>query len=152
MYKHILIPTDGSDFAGRGLAHGLALAKSVGARVTIVTATEMWGVMEMLRETHDEPARREPNPITQYESAAAVSAERALADAAKQAAVQGIACETLHVPDMHPADAIVATAADKGCDLIVMASHGRRGVGRLMLGSQANEVVNHSKVPTLIVK
>ena len=152
MYKHILIATDGSEFAARGLAHGLALAKSAGARVTIVTATEMWTVMGMLRETHDEPALRKGNPIAEYENAAAAVAARVLAQAAQQSAAQGVACETVHVPDMHPAEGIVTTAENRGCDLIVMASHGRRGLERLMLGSQANEVVSLSKVPTLIVK
>ena len=64
----------------------------------------------------------------------------------------GVSCETVHVKDQHPAEGIIAAAKDKACDLIVMASHGRRGLGRLLLGSQANEVLTHSKVPALIVR
>jgi nucleotide-binding universal stress UspA family protein len=63
-----------------------------------------------------------------------------------------VSCETLHVRDSHPADGIIMAASQKGCDLIVMASHGRRGVDRLLLGSQANEVLTRSKVPALIVR
>lgn len=152
MYKHILIATDGSELAGRGLAHGLALAKAVGARVTVVTATEMWSVMGVLRDSHDEPSRGGPNPIVQYETAATAAASRVLTAAAQQAKAQGVACETVHVADMHPAEGIVATATNKGCDLIVMASHGRRGLSRMFLGSQAAKVVTLSKVPVLICR
>jgi nucleotide-binding universal stress UspA family protein len=108
--------------------------------------------MEMMRETSQQEIRSAPSPIAHYEAAATAHAAKVLAAASKQAASQAIACDTVHVADRHPAEGIVATAAAKGCDLIVMASHGRRGVGRLMLGSQANEVVQHSKVPTLIVR
>jgi nucleotide-binding universal stress UspA family protein len=152
MYNHILIATDGSELANRGVAHGLALAQKVGARVTIVTVTEMWTVMGILRDSHGETGPRTPNPILEYEAAATAHATQILAAALEQAASKGIACETIHVADRHPADGIVTSAMEKGCDLIVMASHGRRGVGRLLLGSQANEVVTHSKVPTLIVR
>ena len=72
--------------------------------------------------------------------------------AAQKAKIAGIACGLVHVPDQHPAEGIIATAENKGCDLIVMASHGRRAVGRLLLGSQASEVLAHSKVPALIVR
>jgi nucleotide-binding universal stress UspA family protein len=65
---------------------------------------------------------------------------------------QGVTCELIHLRDQHPAEGIIATAKDKGCDLIVMASHGRRGIDRLLLGSRANEVLTHSKVPALIVR
>lgn len=75
-----------------------------------------------------------------------------LTHAADAAKTQAVRCETVHVRDRHPAEGIIETALQKGCDLIVMASHGRRGVNRLLLGSQANEVLTHSKVPALIVR
>jgi nucleotide-binding universal stress UspA family protein len=64
----------------------------------------------------------------------------------------GVSCETLHVKDRHPGEGIIETAREKACDLIVMASHGRRGLGRLILGSVANEVVTHSTIPVLIYR
>jgi nucleotide-binding universal stress UspA family protein len=148
MYKHILIATDGSELAGRALAHGLALAKEVKASVTVVTVTQLWSALDMAHKA------REGNrdPLNQFEEIAAASAKAILAAAAEKAKITGVACGLVHVPDQHPAEGIIATAEKKGCDLIVMASHGRRAVGRLLLGSQANEVLAHSKIPALIVR
>jgi nucleotide-binding universal stress UspA family protein len=148
MYKHILIATDGSELAGRALAHGLALAKELKAAVTLVTVTQPWAAMDMAHDVR----QGHPDPIHQFENIAATSAKVILDAAAQKAKIAGITCELVHVPDQHPAEGIIATAENKGCDLIVMASHGRRAVGRLLLGSQANEVLAHSKVPALIVR
>lgn len=148
MYKHILIATDGSELATKGLVHGVSLAKSVGAAVTIVTVTEMWPAMEMARESTHDPL----NAIKEFEDAAARSAQHILSAAAAKAKDLGLEASTEHVPDLSPAEGIVETAKAKGCDLIVMASHGRRGVSRLFLGSQAMEVLSHTPVPVLIVR
>ncbi len=96
--------------------------------------------------------RGSQNPIAQYEEMANSAASNILEKAAQIAKSQGITCELVHVQDQYPAEGIIATAKDKSCDLIVMASHGRRGIDRLLLGSQANEVLTHSKVPALIVR
>jgi nucleotide-binding universal stress UspA family protein len=144
MYKHILIATDGSELAGRALTAGLALAKVTGARVTVVTATEPWSAM-----VTGEPALT--FPIEDYEKAAAENAARILAGAGSTAKDAGVTCETVHVSDF-PAEGIIATAKDKSCDLIVMASHGRRGLSRLILGSQATRVLALSTVPVLICR
>jgi nucleotide-binding universal stress UspA family protein len=148
MYKHILIATDGSELAGRALAHGLALAKEVKAPVTLVTVTQPWSAFDMAHKA------REGNrdPMHQFEEIAAASAQSILNTAGQKAKIAGVACELVHVPGQHPAEGIIATAEKNGCDLIVMASHGRRAVGRLLLGSQAVEVLSHSKVPALIVR
>jgi nucleotide-binding universal stress UspA family protein len=148
MYKQILIATDGSELAGRAVAHGLALAKEVKAPVTLVTVTQPWSALELAHEAR----LGHTNPINQFEDMAAASAKTILDAAAQKAKIAGVACEVVHVPDQHPAEGIIAIAEKQGCDLIVMASHGRRAVGRLLLGSQANEVLAHSKVPTLIVR
>ena len=148
MYKHILIATDGSELASRALAHGLVLAKELKAAVTLVTVTKPWAAMDMAHDVR----QGHPDPIHQFENIAAASAKVILDAAAQKAKIAGIACELVHVPDQHPAEGIIATAENKGCDLIVMASHGRRAVGRLLLGSQASEVLAHSKVPALIVR
>jgi nucleotide-binding universal stress UspA family protein len=148
MYKNILIATDGSELASRALAHGLALAKELKARVTVVTVTELWSAVEM---AHD-AGKVNPDPIHHYEDMASTAAKVILDAAAQKAKVAGVACELVHVPDRHPAEGIISIAEKKGCDLIVMGSHGRRTIGRLLLGSQANEVLAHTKVPALIVQ
>lgn len=148
MYKHLLIATDGSELADRALAHGLALAKEVRAAVTLVTVTQLWSAFDMAHKA------REGNrdPMHQFEEIAATSAKKILDAAAQKAKLAGVACELVHVPDQHPAEGIIEIAEKKGCDLIVMASHGRRGVERLLLGSHVSEVLAHSKVPTLVVR
>ena len=148
MYKHILIATDGSELAGRALAHGLALAKEVKASVTLVTVTQPWSALNLAHEVR----LGHPDPIHQFEDIATASAKVILDAAVQKAKIAGVDCEFVHVPDQHPAEGIIAIAEKKGCDLIVMASHGRRAVGRLLLGSQVSEVLAHSKVPALIVR
>jgi len=148
MYKHILIATDGSELAGRALAHGLALAKAVKAPVTLVTVTQPWSAFDMAHKARE----GQRDPLHRFEEIAAASAKSILDAAGQKAKRAGVACKLVHVPDQHPAEGIIATAKKNGCDLIVMASHGRRAVGRLLLGSQAVEVLSHSKVPALIVR
>src|SRR5262245_21815080 len=123
MYKHILIATDGSDLAAKAVATGLALAKELKANVTAVTATEPWMAM-----VSPEGAALS-FPIDEYEKAAAENAARILAKVREDAANAGVACETLHATNF-PADAIIEVAQSRGCDLIVMSSHGRRGLAR----------------------
>jgi nucleotide-binding universal stress UspA family protein len=148
MYKRILIATDGSELAGRAVAHGLALAKEVKAPVTVVTVTPPWSALQLAHEAR----MGSTNPVHQFEDMAAASAKAVLDAAAQTAKAAGVACELVHVADQHPAEGIISVAEKQSCDLIVMASHGRRAVGRLLLGSQASEVLAHSKVPTLIVR
>ncbi len=145
MYKHILIATDGSDLAGKAVSVGLALAKELKAKVTAVTATEPWSAMAVGE------AGAINFPFDEYEKAAAEGAERILSKVREDAAKLGVDCQTVHVTDF-PADGIVATAKNKGCDLIVMASHGRRGLSRVLLGSQAIQVLTHSTIPVLICR
>jgi nucleotide-binding universal stress UspA family protein len=148
MYKHILIATDGSELGDLSVDHGIALAASDKARVTIVNVTEPWSAVDLAFEAH----KHTPNPIQQFETIATAYAQKTLDAASDKARKAGLSVDTVHVPNRHAAEGVVATADDKGCDLIVMASHGRRGVGRLILGSQAYEVLTHTKIPTLIVR
>jgi len=148
VYKQILIATDGSQLATKALEHGLGLAKRDNAPVTVVTVTEPWPVLEMAQQAREGRA----DAVGQFETMAAEAASRILDDAARRASEAGVACDRVHVKDRRPAEGIIATAKDKSCDLIVMASHGRRSISRMLLGSQAYEVLSHSSVPVLIVR
>jgi nucleotide-binding universal stress UspA family protein len=148
MYKHVLIATDGSELANKALEHGLALAKRNDASVSIVTVTEPWSAFEMAQQAREHRS----DPVGQFEATAADTAKRILDGALKQAEACGVQAAGVHVKDQYPAEGIIATARDKGCDLIVLASHGRRGLPRLLLGSQAYEVLTRCTVPALIVR
>ena len=145
MYQHILIATDGSDLARKAVDQGLALAKAISARVTAVTVTEPWTSVAPVEMSIAFPPE-------EYEKAAAANAAKILSSVDETAKRLGVTCQTLHLKDQYPSDGIVDTCKQRGCDLIVMASHGRRGLSRLVLGSQANAVVTHSFVPVLICR
>jgi len=145
VYKNILIATDGSELATKAVEQGLALAKALNAKATAVTVTESWVSMvtgEMAIAF----------PVEEYEEGCAANASKILRMVSDIAKRIGVECETLHVKDHFPAEGIIETAKTRNCDLIVMASHGRRGVARLLLGSQANKVVTHSTVTVLICR
>ena len=149
MYKNILLSTDGSEVATKGVKHGLALAKALNAKATVVTVTEPLEI-----DYGGGHAGGWIPTKAEFESFEAASKERAgriLDEARAMAETVGVAAEFMHVSDAHPATAIVKTAEDKGCDLIAMASHGRRGLRRLLLGSQTSEVLLNGKVPVLVV-
>ncbi len=145
MYKHILIATDGSELAGKAVAQGLDLAKALGAKATVVTVTEPWTAAAY-------GTIPTPSLIDSYDSASAENATRILASVAEVAKTKQIACDALHVADRYPVEGILETAKDKGCDLIVMASHGRRGIARLLLGSETIRVLTLSPVPVLVIR
>lgn len=145
MYKHVLIATDGSDVGEKAIIQGVEVAKRFGAKVTIMKVTEMWSALDVAGR--DALAR-----IDTYEKAASDAANAVLAKAKKIADAAGVTCDTLHVPDRVPADGIVGTADDLGCDLIVMGSHGRRGINKLLLGSQAQNVLSQTRKPVLIAR
>jgi nucleotide-binding universal stress UspA family protein len=149
MYTHILIATDGSDVARHGLDHGLSLAKGLSSKVTVVTVTEPFPLIAGATASGWAAG---PEDITRYEAGQEAFAKGVLVSAKAAADRAGVTVETLHVADRWPADAIVEVAKANGCDLIVMASHGRRGLGRLLLGSQTAEVLAHSKLPVLVVR
>ena len=127
MYKNILVGLDGSPLSLRGLDHALNLARTVGAKVTMVTVTEMWSAIDMAN------AVREGNPVQKYEAEEEAFAKAILDKAADRATQAGVEFKTVHVPDEHPAD-------------------GRRGMRRLFLGSQTLEVVSHSTIPVLVIR
>ena len=148
MYKSILIATDGSELATQGLEHGLNLAKALGLPVSIVTTTESWSPTTMANDM----AHNIANPIEHFEKIASEEAKKIL-DAAQEIADRlGVSCSCIHAADQYPAEGIIETATTTESDLIVMASHGRRGLKKVLLGSVANEVLSNSTVPVLIVR
>jgi nucleotide-binding universal stress UspA family protein len=147
MYKHILVPTDGSKLSAQTIAEGVALARATGARITglFVAPAPTPLVFEGLR----------PVAYVQPEEHAALSrraAAKYLGAIEKEAAAAGVACETLCVGGEYPADAILDLADSRKCDLIVMASHGRRGLSGLLLGSETQKVLTHAKVSVLVCR
>ncbi|KAB2916074.1 MAG: universal stress protein [Hyphomicrobiaceae bacterium] len=145
MYKHILIATDGTELAQKAVTEGLGLAKILGAKATAVTVTEPWAAVAT-----GEMALGFPRD--QYDKGAAENAADILTTVSEVAKAMGMDCATIHAKDQYPAEGIIAAAKEKGCDLIVMASHGRRGIAKLLIGSEAIRVLTLSTVPVLICR
>lgn len=143
MYTNILIPTDGSELSGKAVQHGIALAQRIGARVTALTVLQPFHTFttdtQMIEDT---PA--------QYKTRMQQHAEKILGAVAHAATAAGVSCELILVEREYPYQAIIDTAAAKACDLIVMASHGRRGITAIVLGSETGKVLTHSKTPVLV--
>ena len=145
MFRHILIPTDGTDLSRKAVIYGMQLAKSLGARVTAITLTEPYHIASMdavlvaeTAEEHDERVAR--------------VADRALEQVKMAAEAAGVTAETLRESHDQPYRAIIDCALANQCDLIVMASHGRRGVAALLLGSETAKVLTHSTIPVLVYR
>jgi nucleotide-binding universal stress UspA family protein len=145
MFRHILLPTDGSPLSETAMRKGIQFAKTINARVTgfcVVPALPYVGCEADIGTEFKKQAE------------AAVQAEvnknlLAIEKAAKEA---GVPCETAQVKSGQPYEAIIEAAAKKRCDLIIMASHGRRGVQGLLLGSETQKVLTHSKIPVLVYR
>jgi len=143
MYTNILIPTDGSELAGKAVQHGLTLAKRIGAKATVLTVLPPFHTFTTdTRMIEDTPAS--------YKARMQAHAETTLGAVAKAAKTAGVECETVQVEHEHPYKAIIDTAESKGCDLIVMASHGRHGISAIVLGSETVKVLTHCKIPVLV--
>lgn len=148
MYQHILIATDGSDLANKGLEQGLKLAKALGAKATVLT------VSEPLSEQMANAARLGGigDPVGRYDQQIDTVMRERFTEIEKRGAEHGVAATLAHEIDGFPAEAIIRYAKLNGCDLIVMASHGRRGMQKLLLGSQTAEVLAHTTIPVLVVR
>jgi nucleotide-binding universal stress UspA family protein len=148
MYKDILIATDGSELAHKAVDHGLELAKSLGANVTAVVVEAPFNVFAV-------PASRTPQisqEFTHHAQAIKQHASKVLSDVAGAAKKAGLNCDTVQIEHEQPYEAIIKTAEDKGCDAIVMASHGRSGISAVLLGSVTNKVLAHSTIPVVVVR
>ena len=133
MYRHILIPTDGSQLAREAIPRGIALAQALGAKVTGVTVTV-------------------PSQVFADTRHATAVAEKSLGQVKDAAEAAGVSCSIIHAEHEEPYQAIIDAAKKHNCDLIVMASHGRRGVSALMLGSETVKVLTHCTIPVLVYR
>lgn len=145
MYKNILVAIDGSELSDLAQSHALALAKAFGSKVVVVHATPPWSSLVV----GDAVVMYPP---ADYDQTMEAAAQKLLTKAAATFSAAGIPVETVHTTDPQAHKAIVETAKAKGCDLIVMGSHGRHGLASLMLGSVATKTVTHAHVPVLICR
>ncbi len=146
MFKHILIPTDGSELSQKAIRIGVELAKFHGARVTGVHAIPDYHLMIAYEGAFD--------PVTEerIEKEARMRAENYLDFIKKTAAGAGVPCDTVCETSDHPYDAILKTAKAGDCDLILLHSHGRKGLAAVLLGSETRKVLTYSKIPVMVVR
>jgi nucleotide-binding universal stress UspA family protein len=147
MFKHILLPTDGSRLSDRAVASGLRFASRIKARVTALHV-----VPEFRPFTDEGFAPLSPALKKRLDDEARARAAKMLAAIARAARSKKVRCATLTAASDLPYQEIIATARRKKCDLILMASHGRRGLSSLLLGSETAKVLLHTKVPVLVVR
>jgi nucleotide-binding universal stress UspA family protein len=145
LFKNILIATDGSDLAAKAVEQGILFAKEIGAKITAVTVTEPFHVLSV------KPSQLEYTP-NEYKKHAEAQANKVLAVVSAAAQSAGVDCDVLHVEHAQIYQAIIDAALARRCDLIVMASHGRRGVSAVVLGSETVKVLTHSKIPVLVYR
>ncbi|MCC6532808.1 MAG: universal stress protein [Burkholderiales bacterium] len=147
MYKHILIPTDGSDLSRAAALNGVKLARALGARVTAffaapaATPLVYQGILPVGYTTPERHAEMIEKTAAKYLGVIEKACEKA-----------GVPFRGVHATNEFPADAIMAAAAKYKCDLIFMASHGRRGIAGVLLGSETQKVLTHSKIPVLVYR
>ena len=147
LYRHLLVPTDGSEIAAKAVAAAIALARHSGARLTFVTA------MPPYRFHYDEEGRADTAVTAdEHHRRTRDQAERILDGPAQAARAAGLECDTLYLENERPYQAILEAAELRSCDLIVMSSHGRRGLDALVHGSETREVLTHSQIPTLVYR
>ncbi len=144
MYKRILFPTDGSDITVKALQTALSLAKLCGAELHTLAVMEPFPY-SAISEMQPVP----PQEFFDAQQRVATARVKTVADAA---AAAGVTCKAATVEGLHPWEALLDHAKSQGCDLVVMASHGRRGVSALLLGSETQKILTHTLLPVLVVR
>ena len=149
MYKHILVPTDGSPLSLKAAKEASALAKTMKAKITTVYVSPLFYPTinsETMRPRHMQVLQEAHRKTTEAAAALALGKVEATAAASK------VPCDKVHASDDRPWDAIIKAAKGRKCDLIVMASHGRRGIAGVLIGSETTKVLTHSKMPVLVCR
>ena len=144
MFKRILVPTDGSEITAKAIDASIELARSVGAQLYTISVKEPFPYSAI--------SEMQPTPPQEFFDAQERIAARRVQAVVEQSTAAGVACQSHTVEALHPWEAIIDHAKRMECDLLVMASHGRRGVSALLLGSETQKVLTHSKVPVLVVR
>ena len=144
MYQRILVPTDGSEITAKAVAAAIRLAKLTGASLFTLSVKEPFPY-SAISEMQPVP----PQEFYDAQDRIASGRVQAVMDAA---AAAGVPCEGATVEALHPWEAILDSARQQGCDLLVMASHGRRGMAALLIGSETSRVLTHSPLPVLVIK
>lgn len=147
MFKHILVPTDGSQLSTDTVQRAISFAKETGARITFFFSKPDYPVA-----FYGEGALIDPTTPEKFAEMADRQAAEILAACERLAKAADVACQTLATTNEIPYEAIIDAADRSGCDLIFMASHGRRGISGLLLGSETQKVLTHSKVPVLVYR
>jgi nucleotide-binding universal stress UspA family protein len=144
MYQQILVPTDGSETSLRAVQTAASLARLTGARLEVLSVKEPFPYSAI--------SEMQPVPPQEFFDAQERTAQARVSAALEVARAQGVKAEGASVEALHPWEAILDQAKAKGCDLVVMASHGRRGLGALLLGSETQKVLTHSTLPVLVIR
>ncbi|MFC5300719.1 universal stress protein [Azospira restricta] len=147
MFKHILVPTDGSELSQETVRRAVAFAKEAGARITAFYAKPEYPVTY-----YGEGALIDPTTPEKFAELADTQAQQVLGFVEQACAAAGVDCAKLALTSDIPYEAIIQAAEQSGCDLIFMASHGRRGISGLLLGSETNKVLTHSQIPVLVYR
>lgn len=147
MFRHILVPTDGSELSRETAKRAISFAREAGARVTIFFAKPEFPVTY-----YGEGALIDPTTPERFAEMAEQQAQSYLDAVEKLCREAGVECDKLSATSDVPYEAIIDAATQAGCDLIFMASHGRRGIGGLLLGSETHKVLTHSKIPVLVYR
>jgi nucleotide-binding universal stress UspA family protein len=144
MYKRILFPTDGSEITAKAMQTAIGMARLMQAELSVIAVKEPfpYGAISEMQPTP-------PQEFLDAQERLAASRVKAATDAA---AAAGVTAKGFTVEAVHPWEAIIEHARDQGCDLIVMASHGRRGLSALLLGSETQKVLTHASLPVLVVR
>jgi len=144
MFKRILVPTDGSDITAKAVDAGIKLAQSVGAQLYTISVKEPFPYSAI--------SEMQPVPPQDFFDAQDRIANKRVRAVVEMAHAAGLKCQAHTVEALHPWEAIIDHARHMECDLLVMASHGRRGVSALLLGSETQKVLTHSAIPVLVVR
>lgn len=147
MFKHILLPTDGSELSRQNARRAISFAKEAGAKITVFFAKPEYPVAYF-----GEGALIDPSTPEAFAEMAEHLASEYLGEIRDQCVEAGVECYIATESNDVPYQAIIAAAEKAGCDLIFMASHGRRGLSGLLLGSETNKVLTHSTIPVLVYR
>ena len=144
MFQKILVPTDGSELSVHAIAGAVELAAKLGASIVGVTAVEPYAYATL--------SEYRPETIVEYEERANLAARERLEVLEAAARKGGVPVETVVARSFSPFEAIIETARERGCDAIFMASHGRRGLSAVLLGSETQKVLTHSQIPVIVYR